>query len=83
MAADPKIPTEPCTHCRGTGLVPSTALGPRLKTLRKAHGLRLVDVAAYLEIDHQRVADYESGRRHISPELAEAWLGMYERMHRK
>ncbi len=76
----PKLPSEPCPSCSGTGRRVASSFGHTLKSLRKHHRLRLVDVAQYLELRIQQVADYESGRRHVPPELAEAWLEMYERM---
>lgn len=36
-------------------------MGARLKELRHARGLRMVDVGDHLEVGHQRVAEWESG----------------------
>lgn len=53
-----------CTACKGTGQAPDhKAIGAEMRSLRKAAGVKCVDLAEKLGIPNSTLWDYETGKR--------------------
>jgi ribosome-binding protein aMBF1 (putative translation factor) len=67
--ATPKLKTQPCPSCTGTGTLPADDVGPILREEREKAGITRVALAEALNLSQEYLRDLEAGHRRWTNEL--------------
>jgi len=76
----PKLKTQTCGACNGTGTLPSDDAGPLLKAEREKAGVQAKDIAEALNVSPSYLHDLERGNRRWTNELVESYMKALEKL---